>query len=315
MTVMEFGVTQLVSSDRTPVQQGADAEAWGYGVFWAPEFLAIPTLEPFAVLSAVAQRTNSIKLGTAVAGLALRSPIQLAKAAITADILSDGRLVLGLGLGGVHPKDLEVLGIPNMRERGRISNERLEILYRLFTERSVSHSGNYYKFEDFTLTPDPVQKPHVPIWIGARWTGKIAEAALKRAGTYADVFIFPADTPTTCYPDAKEKIRTYAEAAGRNPDAIRYACTIWTCLGSTREQAKDTANRVIPQMLGVPWEVPDNACYGLGAPKDCIATIEEFADLGVSHLILAPCCPIEETTDQIEQFGREVVSHFKGADQ
>lgn len=309
---MEFGVTHLRASDRSAVRQGMDAEAWGYGIFWAPEFLAIPTLEPFAVLSAVAQRTSEIRLGTGVAGLALRSPFQLAKAAVTTDILSGGRLTLGLGLGGVHPKDLEVEGIPNLRERGRVSNERLEILYRLFTEKSVSHSGEHYKFEDFTLTPESVQKPHVPIWIGARWTGKIAEAALKRAGTYADVFIFPADTPTDRYPEAKEKIRAYAEAAGREPGAIGYASTLWTCLASTREEAKAIANREITRSLGVPWVVPDNACYGLGRPEECIATVEEFAGLGVSHLLLAPCCEPEETTNQVEQFGREVVSHFRG---
>ena len=312
---MQFGVTHTRSEERTAVQQGVDAENWGFSIFWAPEFLAIPTLEPFAVLSAVAQHTATIRLGTGVAGLALRSPFQLAKAAITADILSNGRLVLGLGLGGVHPKDLEVEGIPNLRERGRVSNERLEILYRLFTEKSVSHSGEYYQFEDFTLTPDPVQKPHVPIWVGARWTGKIFDAALKRAGTYADVFIFPADTPTDYYPGAREKIRKYAEAAGRDPCAIRYASTLWTCLASTREEAKAIANREITRSLQVPWVVPDNACYGLGTPEDCIATVEEFADLGVSHLLLAPCCPPEEITAQTEQFGREVVSHFKGDSQ
>ena len=161
---MEFGVTQIGGNERSAVQQGIDAEAWGYSIFWAPEFLALPTLEPFAVLSAAAQHTKTIRLGTGVAGLALRSPIQLAKAAVTTDILSDGRLVLGLGLGGVVPKDLEVEGIPNLRERGRVSNERLDILYRLFTEKSISHSGEYYKFDDFTLSPDPVQKaprPHL----------------------------------------------------------------------------------------------------------------------------------------------------------
>ena len=314
MTGMEFGVTQIGGNERSAVQQGIDAETWGYAVYWAPEFLAIPTLEPFAVLSAAAQHTKTIRLGTGVAGLALRSPVQLAKAAVTTDILSDGRLVLGLGLGGVVPKDLEVEGITNLRERGRVSNERLDILYRLFTEKSVSHSGDYYNFEDFTLTPDPVQKPHVPIWIGARWTGKIADAALKRAGTYANVFIFPADTPTSYYPYTKEKVRSYAEAAGRDPDAIGYAGTMWTCLGPTREQAKATANRVIPKMLSVPWVVQENACYGLGTPEDCIATAEQFADLGVSHLILAPCCDPEETTAQTEQFGREVIPHLKGAD-
>ena len=104
MTGMEFGVTQIGGNERSAVQQGIDAEAWGYAVYWAPEFLAIPTLEPFAVLSAAAQHTKTIRLGTGVAGLALRSPIQLAKAAVTTDILSDGRLVLGLGLGESFPR-------------------------------------------------------------------------------------------------------------------------------------------------------------------------------------------------------------------
>ena len=64
MTAMEFGVTQIGGNERSAVKQGIDAEAWGYAVFWAPEFLAIPTLEPFAVLSAAAQHTKTIRLGT-----------------------------------------------------------------------------------------------------------------------------------------------------------------------------------------------------------------------------------------------------------
>ena len=310
VSTMEFGVTPFGASDKPVTLQGVDAEAWGYSIFWAPEFLGIPTMEPFAVLSAVAQHTKCIKLGTGIAGLAVRSPVQMAKAAVTTDILSNGRLVLGLGLGGLVPIDLEVEGIPNLRERGRISNERLDILYRLFTERTVSHAGHYYNFENFSLGPDPVQKPRVPIWLGARWTGKIADAALKRAGTYADVFIFPADTPTSCYPYAKGKVRSYAEAAGRDPNSIGFASTMWTCLGPSREKAIDVANRVIPELLSVPWKVPDNACYGMGTPEDCIATAEEFADLGVSHLIMNPCCDYEEVAAQTEQFGREVIAHF-----
>ena len=197
-------------------------------------------------------------------GLGPQKPLPAGQVRRHHDILSDGRLVLGLGLGGVHPKDLEVEGIPNLRERGRVSNERLEILYRLFTEKNVSHSGDYYQFEDFTLTPEPVQRPHVPIWVGARWTGKIFDAALKRAGTYADVFIFPADTPTDYYPGAKEKIRKYAEAAGRDPGDIRYASTLWTCLASSREEAKAIANREITRCYKSPGWSPTTPATGSG---------------------------------------------------
>lgn len=310
MRDLGFGVTLFDSNERPVIKQGVDAEAWGYSIFWAPEFLGIPTLEPFPVLSAVAQHTSRIKLGTGIAGLAVRSPVQMAKAAVTTDILSGGRFVLGLGLGGLIPKDLEVENISSLRERGRISNERLEILYRLFTEGTVSHAGDYYNFKDYTFGPEAVQKPRVPIWLGARWTGKIAEAALKRAGRYADVFIFPADTPTSYYPYAKEKVRAHAEAAGREAGGVGFASTMWTCLGRSREEATGVANRIIPEMLSVPWKVPDDACYGMGTPEDCIATAEEFADLGVSHLIMNPCCDYEEVTTQTEQFGREVISHF-----
>ena len=310
-----FGVTLFDSNERPVIKQGVDAEAWNYSIFWAPEFLGIPTLEPFPVLSAVAQHTSRIRLGTGIAGLAVRSPVQMAKAAVTTDILSNGRFVLGLGLGGLIPKDLEVENVSSLRERGRISNERLEVLYRLFTERTVSHAGPYYNFKDYTFGPKPVQKPRIPIWLGARYTGKIAEAAMKRAGTYADVFIFPADTPTTYYPYAKDKVRSYAEAAGRDPEAIGFASTMWTCLGSSREKAIDVANRIIPEMLSVPWVVPQNACYGMGTSEDCIATAEEFKELGISHIIMNPCCDYEDVTAQTEQFGREVVPHFqtKGA--
>ena len=142
MSGLGFGVTLFDSNERPVIRQGVDAEAWSYSIFWAPEFLGIPTLEPFPVLSAVAQHTSRIRLGTGIAGLAVRSPVQMAKAAVTTDILSNGRFVLGLGLGGLIPKDLEVENVSSLRERGRISNERLEVLSRLFSERTVSHSGD-----------------------------------------------------------------------------------------------------------------------------------------------------------------------------
>ena len=80
----------------------------------------------------------------------------------------------------------------------------------------------------------PCRNPAYRSGLGPRFTGKIADAAMKRAGTYADVFIFPADTPTTYYPYAKDKVRSYAEAAGRDPEAIGFASTMWTCLGSSQ---------------------------------------------------------------------------------
>ena len=119
MSTMQFGVTPFDASDKPVTLQGADAEAWGYSIFWAPEFLGIPTMEPFAVLSAVAQHTKTMKLGTGIAGLAVRSPFQMAKAAVTTDILSKGRLVSWVwGWAASSPKTWRLRGIPSLGERG-----------------------------------------------------------------------------------------------------------------------------------------------------------------------------------------------------
>ena len=97
---MEFGVTHSPADSRAPVQQGVDAEDWGYAIFWVPEFLGLPTLEPFAVLSAVAQRTSTVRLGTAVAGLALRSPISVGEGCCHHRYPIPGSLGTGVGSGG-----------------------------------------------------------------------------------------------------------------------------------------------------------------------------------------------------------------------
>jgi len=218
---VNFGVTYMPTIKLGPMDQARRAEKLGFGVFWAPEFLSIPTLEPFSLLAGAAQHTKDIRLGTGVVGLALRSPFQIAKAALTVDLLSNGRLNLGLGIGGIVPKDLELEGI-SFKERGKVSNERLNILHRLLTEKNVTHTGHYFQFEDLTIEPTSIQIPNIPIWIGARWTDKIAEGALRRCGMYGNTFIFPADTPKSFYLEIKKKVKQYAETAGRDPDKIEW---------------------------------------------------------------------------------------------
>ena len=148
-----------------PVEFAEKAETWGYDCFWVPEVLTMSHMDPLVVLAAVAQRTQRIRLGTAVLVLPTRSPFHLAKAALSVDVLSSGRLTLGVGTGGLIPKDFEVEGV-DIHQRGRISNERLDILRRLLSETSVSYQGRYHQFKDVTVGPRSVQKPHIPV----KWT-------------------------------------------------------------------------------------------------------------------------------------------------
>lgn len=292
-----------------PIELGRKAEAWGFHTYWAPEFLTVPTFDPMVLLAAVGQQTSSIRLGTGVVALALRSPFQLAKAASSVDVLSDGRLTLGVGIGGVNPKDLEIERV-EPSQRGKLADERLSILQRLLTQTKVGHQGPLYNFDDVTIEPRPVQKPHIPIWVGARWAGKIAKAALRRAARHADTFIFPADTPPGLYKETQDAVREYASSYGRDPNSIKWAGTLWTCMGDSKIEAQNVANRQIESMLGVPWDVQLDRSYGLGTPEDCIESIERFAELGISHFIITQCCPPSESAEQLEAFAREVIPHF-----
>ena len=310
MSRIQFGATYSTAMSIGPVEFAQRAEEWGYDSYWAPEFLTLPTLDPLVLLAAVAQVTDKIRLGTAVVALAFRSPFQLAKAALSVDLLSKGRLDLGVGIGGVVPKDLEIEQV-DLKERGRITNERLDILRRLLGETHVSHQGRFHQFDDLTIGPRPVQKPNIPLWVGARWTGRIADGALRRAARYGDAFIFPADTPTGVYPETQQRIRHHAASCGRDPEAIRWAGTMWVCLGNSKSEARETANTEIQKLMGIPWDVQPDRCYGLGTPQDCIESIQRFVDLGVSHLMFAPSCPSEQILHQYEVLAREVIPYFK----
>lgn len=167
------------------VELARAAEAAGWEALFVWDHLAfvwgVPSADPWVVLAAVAQATTRLRLGTAVTPLARRRPAVLAATVASLDRLSDGRVVLGAGLGGV-PAEFTAFGEPG-DERGRAGrlDEALEVVTALWSGRPVTHDGPHYRVEGVTLAPLPVQRPRVPVWIGgmgaparrraARWDG------------------------------------------------------------------------------------------------------------------------------------------------
>ena len=131
--------------------------------------------QPLIMLAAIAARTSSIRLGTGIMHLPERDPIHVAEEVAVLDNLSRGRVSLGVGLNLVEA-DFKLFGIP-MKGATRRFEEQLEILQGVWTQHGYSHVGEYYRYDDITVTPRVVQKPHPPIWIGA-----MAERSLQRAG-------------------------------------------------------------------------------------------------------------------------------------
>jgi alkanesulfonate monooxygenase SsuD/methylene tetrahydromethanopterin reductase-like flavin-dependent oxidoreductase (luciferase family) len=145
------------------------AERWGLDALWLAELHFDPARAvlsaPLCVASAIAARTERMKIGIAVQVLPLCHPLRLAEEAATVDQLSRGRLIFGVGRSGVA-KTYENYGIPYAESRDRFA-EVLDILQRAWTEDTISHHGRFYRFDNVTVTPKPFQRPTPPIRVAA----------------------------------------------------------------------------------------------------------------------------------------------------
>ena len=201
-----------------------EAEALGFHSVWAGDHLALPRapttpypygddagllpadvsmLDPFAVLAAVAGRTERVRLGFGVTVLPYRHPLVVAKLVASIDALSSGRVILGVGTGWM-PEEFDAVGA-DFRARGRDTDAALSYLRRAFAEGEV---------DGMTVLPVPVQRPSPPIWVGG-----IAPAALRRAVEYADGWNAPYADPERVARGI-DALHAECRAAGRDPDSI-----------------------------------------------------------------------------------------------
>ena len=177
--VVKFGLSPLQSGGDfdTTIAECERAEAAGFDSVWLGEhhnsILLYPA--PLVGLAAIAARTRRVRLGTGVLLLPLYHPLAVAEEAAMVDVISRGRLILGVG-AGYAPEEFAAFGI-STKERGSRLDEAVPLIHRLWTEDAVSHEGRHYRITNATLRPRPVQRPRPPVWF-AGWV----EAALRRAG-------------------------------------------------------------------------------------------------------------------------------------
>jgi alkanesulfonate monooxygenase SsuD/methylene tetrahydromethanopterin reductase-like flavin-dependent oxidoreductase (luciferase family) len=142
--------------------------------------MGTPTYDPWVALAAMALRTERIRLGTMVTPLARRRPWKLAHEAVTLDHLSNGRLILGVGLGDSSDVSFTAFGeATDIRQRSELLDETLDLLVGLWRGEPFSYHGAHYQVQEVTLAPTPVQRPRIPIWVGGNWPhrGVIRRAA------------------------------------------------------------------------------------------------------------------------------------------
>jgi probable F420-dependent oxidoreductase len=204
------------------------AEDAGYASLWSFQRLLVPegsgmepvyhsVLDPMVALGYVAARTSRIRLGVAIINLPFVSPAYLAKQATTVDVLSGGRLDLGLGIGWM-PEEFAATGA-SMPRRGGGAEGYLAVLWKLWADEVSSYSGDFYTVPAGRQDPRPVQKPGPPVLLGG-----MSAPAMERAGRLADGWITSSRADLTKISEAVGVIKQAASAAGRDPDAVRIIC-------------------------------------------------------------------------------------------
>jgi probable F420-dependent oxidoreductase len=227
--------------------------------------------EPFVLFGYLAGVTRKIELVTGIIILPQRQTVLAAKQAAALDVLSNGRLRLGIGIGW-NPVEYEALG-ENFQDRGRRCEEQIELMRRLWTQELVTFDGKWHKVTDAGLNPLPIQRP-IPVWFGGT-----DDRALRRLARLGDGW-FPLLAPDPKCRAAIEKIRSHARAAGRDPTGIGIEGRI-----SLGQGAPETWIEGIAQWkdLGATHLTVNTMKAGLVTPAAHIDAIRRFKDATAAH--------------------------------
>ncbi len=297
----EPGVGQWLPKIDDLVAMVEQVDQFGYDSFWCGDHISmeIPFMDPLLQIAQAAVASRRLMFGTSVYLLPLRHPTPVAKQVATIDLLTEGRFIFGVGVGGEFPKEYEACGVPR-HERGARLSEGIGVLRKLWTGKSVSNDGRYYPFEDVRMTPAPAQSNGPSIWCGGR-----AEAALQRAGRIGDGWFSYAITPDM-YRDGLVVIEEAATTAGRDLDTFGTAHLLFARVSDSAEQALDEASRHLSIRYGMDMRKATKRYGALGAPADVAATIRAYYDAGVRHISLDFAGPYERRHEQLERFANEV---------
>jgi F420-dependent oxidoreductase-like protein len=255
-------------------------------------------LEGWVTLTALAEETRHVRVGTLVTGITYREPAVLAKMGATLDVITGGRLEMGLGAAWFQ-QEHEALGIPfpPVAERIKRLGEACEVIKRMWTEDVATWDGQYYHIREAYCNPKPVQKPHPPILIG----GGGEQLTLKMVARYADAW--NAFGPPELFRHKIDVLRRHCEAIGRDPETIEKSVSMPPVISKDRSKL----DAMLADMASRRAMTIEDARAAMlwGTPDDAIKKIQSYQELGVTHIILSLRAPYDPV--QLELVAREVI--------
>lgn len=336
---MRFGLVYSIESPTQDwvgaydnvLEQVLLAEKHGYNSVLVSEHHLVETgyFPSVMVASAgLATRTSKIRIGTGVILLPLHHPLEVAEDTAVLDVISKGRAILGVGYG-YRPEEYSAFGVP-LEERVSRFDEEVTIVEKLLREPSVTFHGKYFKLNNVTVMPRPVQKPRPPVWVAAK-----RELAVKKTARQGDAW-FP--DPVSALSVLKERVRVYREElkkVGKRLEEIEFPLMKEGYIASDTDTAwKDCREYVLNNYRdylkwghmqddeGRPVDPSDESALAtlerrfiIGSPDDCIERIERhIKELGVNHMLFRiQFCglPHKKSMNAIKLFAEKVFPQFK----
>jgi probable F420-dependent oxidoreductase len=265
--------------------------------------------ECLTTLATIAGRTNLVKLGVAVVILPLRNPVVFAKQTSVIDVLSGGRLLVGVAPGApkITEKEFEAVGV-DYHKRGQITDDYIRAVRKLWTEPLPTYEGEFISFKEVQMFPKPIQKPHPPILIGGGERG-LSEIAMKRVVRFGNGWI-PAYLTEVELERGARQLREGAKKAGRGSEKFILGLELFTGLASSDEAARNTFSATLTKNF---VSVEEGMKRSLVGTTNVIAKrIEAYANAGLDYVELKfMYSTIPEFHEEMETFAKEVLPSFK----
>ncbi|MBV8654376.1 MAG: TIGR03619 family F420-dependent LLM class oxidoreductase [Alphaproteobacteria bacterium] len=289
------------------VEYGVRMEELGFDSLWVWDHILLgvnphfPIIDSLSLLTAVGARTKKIKLGTGILVLPARNPVVLAKQLSSMDQLSEGRLILGMAAGW-YKREFDSIGVP-FEKRGKIMDQSLEILNRLWTEDLVAGDYPPYNMTAAVMFPKPYQKPRPPILIGG-----YVDRVLKRAAVAGDGWLTYFYTPES-FTTSWNKVCAFAKEAGKDPTTLLNGNQLPIMVGKSRAAVEEPMMEWLSKEWDyASWSESTKASAIMGTVDECVQQLEAHLKVGVQKLIFVP---YQYRADQVEIIAKEIIPRLR----
>lgn len=295
------------------------AERLGFESAWVYDhFHTVPvptqevTYEAWTLMAALAATTDTIRLGQMCTCNGYRPPSYLAKVAACIDVISNGRLEMGIG-GGWYEHEYDAYGYPFPKPSVRLGelDEAVQIMLAMWTEEEASFSGKHYSIDGAICQPKPVQDPHIPVWVA----GGGEQLTLRTAARYADYTNF-GSTPET-FAHKRSVLEAHCERLGRDPGEITNSSSLNIIIGSTDADVAARKEAILERfgkVLDDPASTIDRwfgeVQAAVGTPEEITEQIADYAAEGCGYIIVNfPDSAVHP--ESMDLFATEVMTNFR----